>query len=161
MAIAEAHPKLSFIVQDMPEMITPEAIAAVPEHLKARVKLVGHDFFTPQTAVAEVYFFRWIFHGFSGKYCVQILQALVPALKKGAKIIINDGILPDPGTVPWVEERSLRRMDATMQVTVNASEREVDDWVELFRRADERFKFLKAWKPPKSRMGLIEAEWDP
>ena len=48
-----------------------------------------------------------------------------------------------------------------MQVTVNAREREVDDWAELFRAADPRYKFLKAWKPEKSRMCFIEAEWDP
>lgn len=46
-----------------------------------------------------------------------------------------------------------------MQVTVNAREREVDDWVELFTVADKRYKFLKAWKPGKSRMWFIEAEW--
>ena len=50
-------------------------------------------------------------------------------------------------------------MDVIMQVTVNAREREADDWVELFKAADERFKFLKAWKPEKSRMWFIVAEW--
>jgi hypothetical protein len=50
-------------------------------------------------------------------------------------------------------------MDMFMQVTVNAREREVDDWAELFKQADERFKFLKVWKPEKSRMWFIEAEW--
>lgn len=46
-----------------------------------------------------------------------------------------------------------------MQVTVNAREREPDDWRELFRRADERFKFNGIWQPEKSRMWFIEAEW--
>ena len=108
MAIAEKFPKLKFIVQDTPGMRTPEIIATVSENLKSRVSLTIHDFFTPQTVVAEAYFFRWIFHGFSEKYCVQILQALRPALKKGARIIINDGILPEPGTAGFVEEKSMR-----------------------------------------------------
>jgi hypothetical protein len=77
MAIAEAYPKLNSIVQDTPGMITPEAVAAVPEHLRSRFKLVAHDFFMQQTVVADTYLFRWIFHGFSDKYCVQILQVLV------------------------------------------------------------------------------------
>jgi hypothetical protein len=52
-------------------------------------------------------------------------------------------------------------MDMFMQVTVNAREREVDDWAELFKEADSRYKNLKAWKPEKSRMWFIEAEWNP
>jgi len=108
MAIAEEFPKLKFIVQDTPGMRTPETIATAPEHLKSRVSLTTHDFFTTQTVVAEVYFFRWIFHGFSEKYCIKILQALIPALKKGARIVINDGTLPEPGMAGYVEEKSMR-----------------------------------------------------
>jgi chemotaxis methyl-accepting protein methylase len=107
-AIAEKYPKLKFIVQDTAGMRAPETIGTVPEDLRSRVELTTHDFFTPQTVTADVYFFRWIFHGFSEKYCIQILQALTPALKKGAKVVINDGVLPDPGTAGYVEEKSMR-----------------------------------------------------
>ncbi|KAF8850350.1 S-adenosyl-L-methionine-dependent methyltransferase [Acephala macrosclerotiorum] len=158
-AVAEKFPKLKFIVQDTAGMRTPSTIGKIPEELADRVTLTTHDFFAPQTVDAQVYFFRWIFHGFSEKYCIKILHALIPALKKGARIVINDGTLPEPGTAGYVEERSMRTMDLFMQVTVNAREREVDDWAELFKQADERFKFLKAWKPEKSRMWFIEAEW--
>jgi hypothetical protein len=108
MAIAEKFPKLKFVVQDTAGMRTPSTIGKVPEHLGDRVILTTHDFFTPQTVDAQVYFFRWIFHGFSDKYCVKILQALTPALKKGARIVINDGVLPEPGTAGYVEEKSMR-----------------------------------------------------
>ena len=107
-AIAEKFPNLKFIVQDTAGMRTPETIATVPDHLRDRVSLTTHDFFTPQTVVAELYFFRWIFHGFSEKYCVKILQALIPALKRGARVVINDGTLPEPGTVGYMEEKSMR-----------------------------------------------------
>jgi hypothetical protein len=107
-AIAEKFPKLKFIVQDTPGMRTPSTIGKVPDALRGRVSLTTHDFFTPQTVEAEVYFFRWIFHGFSEKYCIKILQALIPALKKGARILINDGILPEPGVAGYVEEKSMR-----------------------------------------------------
>jgi len=158
-AIAEAFPTLSFIVQDTAGMRTPETIGKVPDALQSRVQLTTHDFFTPQPVVAEAYFLRMIFHGFADKYCVKILQALVPALRPGAKIIINDGALPEPGTVGYIEERTMRTLDLFMQVTVNAHEREPDDWRELFRRADERYKFNRIWKPEKSRMWFIEVEW--
>jgi hypothetical protein len=52
-------------------------------------------------------------------------------------------------------------MDLLQFVTINGREREVEDWKDLFKRADERFHFLKAWKPEKSHMWLIEAIWMP
>ncbi|GJN86694.1 hypothetical protein PLIIFM63780_010275 [Purpureocillium lilacinum] len=158
-AIAEAFPDLRFIVQDTAGMRTDETTGKVPDALQSRIQLTTHDFFTTQPVVAEAYFFRMIFHGFADKYCVKILQALIPALRPGAKIIINDGALPEPGTAGYIEERTMRTLDLFMQVTVNAREREPDDWRQLFRRADERFQFNGIWKPDNSRMWFIEVEW--
>lgn len=158
-AIAEAFPKLNFIVQDTAGMRTSETIGTIPPALQSRVQLTTHDFFTPQTVVADVYFMRMILHGFSDKYCVQILQALIPALKPGAKIVINDGGLPEPGTVGYIEERTVRTLDLFMQVTVNAREKAKDDWDELFKRASDGFRVNRVWKPEKARMYLVEAEW--
>ncbi|RFU78682.1 s-adenosyl-l-methionine-dependent methyltransferase [Trichoderma arundinaceum] len=158
-ALAESFPNLSFIVQDTAGMRAPDTIGKVPQSLQSRVQLTTHDFFTPQPVVAAAYFFRMIFHGFSDKYCLQILRALIPSLRRGAKVIINDGALPEPGTANYIEDRAMRTLDLFMQVTVNAREREPDDWRELFRRADDRFKFNDIWRPEKSRMWFIEAEW--
>ena len=66
--------------------------------LKAGCKsliILGSDFFTLQPIQADVYYFRSIFHNWSDKYCIQILQNLVPALKLGAKIVIHEYMLPD------------------------------------------------------------------
>lgn len=160
-ALAEANPKLKFVVQDQEHTITEEAKAAVPEHLKSRVRLEAHDILNPQPVQADVYFFRWVFHGFADKYAVQVLRALIPVLKKGARIVINDGVIPDPGTVPWMEYRSIRCMDMLGQAVNNTGERSVDDWANLFKKTDSRFKLLNTWKPPKSTMWFIEAEWQP
>lgn len=158
-AIAEAFPSLSFIVQDTAGMRTAKTIGKVPEHLVPRVKLTTHDFFTPQTEVAAVYFLRMIFHGFADKYCIKILQALAPALRRGAKVVVNDGALPEPGQAGYIEERSMRTLDLFMQVTVNAREREADDWTALFARADERFRVNRVWTPEGARLSFVEAEW--
>jgi hypothetical protein len=125
-------------------MCTPSAIGTVPSELKDRVQLTTHDFLTNQTVVAEAYYLRWIFHAFSDKYVVQTLQALVPALRKGARVIMNDGILPEPGTLGLSEERRIRTMDLFQQVTVNAREREAGDWEDLFKKADWRYRVLRA-----------------
>jgi hypothetical protein len=44
---------------------------------------------------------------------------------------------------------------------LNAKERDVDDWTELFKMADPRFKFLGARQPVASRMSIMEAIWEP
>lgn len=46
-------------------------------------------------------------------------------------------------------------------MTVNGHGREMADWDSLFERADERFEFVKAWKPEKTHMWLIEVVWAP
>jgi hypothetical protein len=160
-AVARSFPKLHFVVQDLPSMRTPDVIGKIPDDLADRIQLTTHDFFTPQTATADVYFFRHVFHNWPDLYCIRILRNLVPALKPGNKVLINDGTAPDPGTMSKFEDKLIRTLDLIMLVTVNAREREVDDWEALFKEADPRYKFLRAWLPPKSRLWLVEAVWAP
>jgi hypothetical protein len=108
-AIAEAHPDLNFIVQDRPQVAENAHVGPeVAESVAKRVKFVGHDFLTPQTVVGDVYLFRWIFHAWPDAYVVKILRNLIPALKKGAKVVASDQLMPEPGTVPLVAEREIR-----------------------------------------------------
>lgn len=159
MAIAEAFPTLSFIVQDLPGVRTPAVRAKVPAHLSGRVELTTHDFFEEQPVVAEAYFFRHVFHAFSDEYAVRILRALVPALRTGAHIIVNDAMLPAPGSVSCREEKSIRILDVLVKTACNSREREVDDWKRLFEQADARFKWQQAWKS-SGRLWLIQVLWE-
>lgn len=61
-AIAEAFPKLKFVVQDLKGMMSAEALASVPQSLRGRVELTIHDFFGVQPVVAKAYLFRHVFH---------------------------------------------------------------------------------------------------
>jgi trans-aconitate methyltransferase len=105
--LAEHFPKMSFIVQDLEDTIIAGRYQ-LPEDLGDRVTFMKHDFFTPQPVKdADVYFFRAVFHNWPEKYCVRILQNLVPALKKGAKVIILDPHTPDPLTSqPWQDRQA-------------------------------------------------------
>lgn len=94
----------------------------------------------PDTYLA-VYYFRWIMHNYSIPYAVKILKNLVPALKPGARIVINDHCLREPGQEnPW-DEKIMRRMDMVMLALLNAQERTEAEFRELFRMADEGFVF--------------------
>ena len=104
--LASAFPFLHFTVQDLAQALG-DGAAKVPPTLKDRVEFMAYDFLTPQPIHgADVYLFRWIFHNWSDLYCLRILRNLAPALKKGALVLINDNVLPEPGTLgQWQEER--------------------------------------------------------
>ncbi|KAF5137706.1 O-methyltransferase gsfB [Metarhizium anisopliae] len=89
---------------------------------------------------ARVYLYRWIFHNWPDSYCIRMLRALAPALKVGATVLIMDSILPPPG-LPNLMDRKLRAMDVTMLEILNSKERDLDEWKQLFRQADERYVF--------------------
>ncbi|KAL9618269.1 MAG: hypothetical protein Q9160_006980 [Pyrenula sp. 1 TL-2023] len=107
LAIAEAHPHLKFIVQDLPEVIE-QMHGVSSEAVSERVTYMAHDFLTPQTQQGDVYLFRWVLHDWSDAYVLKILRNMIPALKPGAKIVINDQLIPAPGSVPLVVERETR-----------------------------------------------------
>ena len=93
-------------MQDLPKAVE-SGTSGLPPSLSNRVEFMPHDFFTEQPVKdADVYLFRWIFHNWSDGYCINILRNLIPALKNGAMIVINDNCLPEPGTMgQWQEER--------------------------------------------------------
>ena len=106
-AVARAYPSLQFVVQDLPETIDSRPL--IPGELESRITFMAHDFFTPQPVKnADLYFFRWIFHNWSDKYCLLILRYLILALKPQARILIVDFCLPEPNTTDLLAERQIR-----------------------------------------------------
>lgn len=112
--LAEKHPQLTCIVQDLPKVI--EGVEAqLPAHLKGRVRYMAHDFWTEQSVKgADIYFFRWVFHDWADEYAVKILKQTIPALKPGARIVINDTCVPPPGVLHAKQEMDLRYVHATI-----------------------------------------------
>jgi hypothetical protein len=108
--VAEAIPSLNFIVQDLPEVISDvDATYKIPNSLTERVKLMDHSFFTEQPVKnIDIVLIRYIFHNWSDEYCIRILRNLIPGLKKGSRFVIQDHLLPEPGSIPLAKERSLR-----------------------------------------------------
>lgn len=107
-AIARRFPSLRCIVQDLPDVVA-EGRASRPAELTERVTFMAHDFFQEQPVRgADVYYLRWIMHDWSDKYAIQILRCLIPALKPGAKVLVSDYVLPEPGSVSAYKERTLR-----------------------------------------------------
>ena len=107
-ALVQKFPSLHCIVQDRPA-VAKLGREKLPSELTDRVSFMEHDFFTEQPVKhADVYFLRWILHDWSDTYAIQILRALIPALRPGAKIVICEMVLPEPGTVSIYQDRAFR-----------------------------------------------------
>ncbi|KAI8630531.1 hypothetical protein F5Y19DRAFT_474315 [Xylariaceae sp. FL1651] len=111
------------------------------------------------TVKADAYFFRSTFHNWVDKHCIKILRNLVPALKLGAKIIIDERILPGLEELDNADAMRAINLDIGMQQVVNAQQRELREWPELFRSADPRFHWVGAYLPNGAIRWIIEAEW--
>ena len=153
--VAEIARQLRFVVQDLPNIVA-KGEEALSADIKDRVSFQAHDFFTPQPVTAAVYLLRFILHDYSDLYATRILKCLVPAMKPGSRLIVVDGVLPPPNTMPSSEERLIRIMDLEMMTTFNAKEREIEDWTSLFAQADPRLKLHNVIRPPGSVNSILE-----
>ncbi|KAI1324462.1 O-methyltransferase-domain-containing protein [Xylariaceae sp. FL0255] len=156
--IAKRFPGVKCIVQDLPGTVA-EGASRLPAELHDQVTFMAHDFFTPQTVTADVYFLRSIFHNWADKYCIKILENLIPALKPGARIIINERCLPGLESLDNADAVRAINSDVEMQQLLNAQQRELHEWEGLFTRADARFHYVGAYHPEGAIRWIIEAEW--
>ncbi|EGO53015.1 hypothetical protein NEUTE1DRAFT_105963 [Neurospora tetrasperma FGSC 2508] len=161
--LAKKYRNMKFVVQDTAKTVesAPKPICE-DEQVAGRIELMPHDFFQEQpTKDADVYFFRWIMHNYSTPYAVKLLKNLIPALKPGARVIINDHCLLEPGQEnPW-DETVMRRMDLVMLALLNAQERTEAEFRDLFKAASDGFVFKGVTRPKGCRMSIIEAVWRP
>ncbi|KAF4449245.1 S-adenosyl-L-methionine-dependent methyltransferase [Fusarium albosuccineum] len=157
--LAERFHNLNVIVQDNKKAIA-GAGDKVPESLKQRVRFEPHDFLSPQTTTADVYYLRWVLHNWSDKYCVMILRALIPALRPGTRIVIQDTCMPEPGTIPLWRERQLRVADLNMGALFNARERSAKEWETLLKEASPKFVLGDIIFPKGSALAIFDVWWD-
>ncbi|KAL8951978.1 MAG: hypothetical protein Q9222_002070 [Ikaeria aurantiellina] len=158
-ALAEAYPDLKFIVQDLPDTIESSRpdMTALPSSISDRISFQHHNFFTPEPLKdVEVFLLRMIIHDWPAAEAVEIIRNLVNSMKPGGKLIIMDTVLPQPGSVPVPTEAALRVRDLSMMQVHNSKERELDEWVTLLKRGDERLRLQNVSQPFGSTMAVLE-----
>lgn len=103
--IAKQHPELKVIVQDRPEIVT---AAQAEQQDGVQVSFMAHDFFQEQPVKgADAYMFRVVFHDWNDKYASRILQALIPAMKAGSKLLLVEAAVPPWGALPDTAQKRL------------------------------------------------------
>lgn len=169
--IAATNPGLKVIVQELPAVVEKaEALASVSNGHVADcndqkssglpVTFQAHDFFEPQSLEADVYLFRWVLHDWPDHYVVRILRQLIPALKNGAKVVVNESMCPPSGVLSLSVERYIRWMDMMMLSINNSRLRDEEEWQALFQEADPRFGPVRCWTPQGSALAIMEVTWE-
>lgn len=96
------YPGIQCVVQDLPQVIS----TADTGKSGGDLTFMAHDFFQEQPVKdADVYILRWVLHDWTDLYAVKILRALIPALKPGSRLIINETCLAEPGVNSLYEQR--------------------------------------------------------
>ena len=153
-----AFPLLDFVVQDRQDVV---AHASVDPELADRLSFMAHDIFAEQPVEgAAVYFIRRVLMEKSNEECVAVLRALTPALRPGAVVLIQDPMVPDPGTCPvWMEKR-FRESDMAGLALVNFYPREREEWGEIFGRAGEGWEYKGVSMARNSNTAFVEVVWE-
>lgn len=128
--------------------------------MRSRIKFIYYDIFTPQPVRgADIYFLRYVFYNWSDSYYVRVLQALVPALKPGARVLICDLIIPERGSAPDVEVKEIIRLDLLIIALYNAGERDIKGIRRLLKAADNRFEFIGVYRLEGCYNQICKAIW--
>ncbi|KAH8593604.1 O-methyltransferase-domain-containing protein [Bisporella sp. PMI_857] len=154
-AIANENPNISLIVQDL-EGVVEQGKASLPASLRDQVTFQAHNFFSPQPLKADVYILRHVLHDWPDKYCIQILQLLISSIKPSSKILVNDAIMIQPTETSKEQYWMMSAMNLQMMTLLNAKERTLQDWKDLFTKADPRLRITSVTTPIGSQMSIIE-----
>jgi ubiquinone/menaquinone biosynthesis C-methylase UbiE len=148
-----------YIVQDLAHVVS-QAPSQLPDDLKDRVEFVEHDFFMPQTMdpPPTAFLMRYILHNWADKYATRILQGLVPAMRKGTKLLIYEYVLED-GPVTDLTGRFGFQMDAVMATFFNAQERTAAEYERILQATDPRYVVESVCRPQGSTMSIVEVGW--
>ncbi|KAK6956708.1 hypothetical protein Daesc_001987 [Daldinia eschscholtzii] len=158
-AIATNTQHLQLVVQDLPGPVTKGA-ELLPPTLGSRIVFEAHDFFEAQPRQGvDAFFLRYILHNWSDKNAVRILKALVPGMKHGTRVLINEYVLPD-GPETRYTQKFHRNLDILMLTVWNAKERTETMWKEIIEAVDPKLRFKGSRPIEGSTFSIVEAVWE-
>ncbi|KAK7999440.1 hypothetical protein PG990_012040 [Apiospora arundinis] len=156
--LSEAHPSFSIIVQDLPGVIG-QTIKDQKRNssIFKSVTYQAHNCFEKQPVKgADVYFMRHVFHNHPDAECVKILIALLPALKRGARVLVSEYIVPPSAELTGgLSTKAMRQMDLLTMSLFNAKERTKEEYLRLFEQASPALAFHETHQVPDDPRSCI------
>lgn len=158
--LAKKFPSMHFTVQDLPQVVG-NAADSLPADLKERVTFSPYNFFEEQPVKeADAYLIARCFHNWPDAYCKRIVQGLIPAMKKGTRVLVLERLTPEDGNLTAREELESRTMDVYMMALVNGGEKSAEHLSRLFQEVDGRFHFKKLWRAEGCLLKIVEIAFD-
>ncbi|XDG05996.1 hypothetical protein ABKA04_005611 [Annulohypoxylon sp. FPYF3050] len=137
-ALAPLMPEATFIVQDnnLSALEMGRRTVAANPSLESRIQFMKHNFFEPQPVTADVYIYRHVLHDWNDEDSIKILSSLLPVLKRGARILISEGIVPSPPAerLNTFASKMIGTEDMFMMAVHDAKERTIADFESLFQK---------------------------
>ncbi|KAI0013980.1 S-adenosyl-L-methionine-dependent methyltransferase [Xylariaceae sp. FL0662B] len=156
--LAREFHQLKFIVQDETDEMLAQGEKLLTDDVRDRVSFAKANFFEPQPYKgAAAYLLRQCAHNWADHDVVTILKAVVPGLEGSAPdtpLLINEILLPEPGTVPRYREREMRQADMVMMVSFGAKQRTKAEFDALLKEADPRYEIRKVHD--RGALGVLE-----
>jgi hypothetical protein len=116
------------------------------------------NFFEPQPYKgAAAYLLRQCADNWADHDVVTMFKAVVPGLEGSAPdtpFLINDIVMPEPGTVPRLWEREMRQADMVMMVSFGAKQRTKAEFEALLKEADPRYEIRNVHD--QGALGVLE-----
>ncbi|KAL8920786.1 MAG: hypothetical protein Q9172_004357 [Xanthocarpia lactea] len=157
-SLATLYPNLNFIVQDSNADMLAEGRDSLSNDLCNRLAYQQHSFFDPQpTKDAAAFLIRQCTHNWADRDVVTIFKSFVPGLEHSSPktpLLINDILIPEPGTWPRHQERVVRQVDMVMLVNCGAKQRTKAEFESLLKEADARYEIQNAFD--NGPLGLLE-----
>ncbi|KAG4032385.1 hypothetical protein MFRU_007g02890 [Monilinia fructicola] len=156
--LAQLYPQLDFIVEDSNVDMLAEGQESLTDELRDRVKYMQHSFFDPQPVKsAAAFLIRQCTHNWADNDVITIFKRFVPGLENSSPdtpLLINDIIIPEPGTWPRHQERVVRQVDMVMLVNCGAKQRTKAEFGSLLKEADPRYEIRNVYD--NGPLGLLE-----
>jgi len=133
-AVLQRNPSWRGILAD-----TEEVVAGAPEVLdvegvKDRVEVVATDFFQEVPGGGDVYVLSRILHDWADEPAQAILRSTRTAMREGARLVIIEGVMPEPEDTDPAYLLDLAREDLEMLVLVGGRERTLREYRDVLAR---------------------------
>ena len=107
------------------------------------VSFQPHNFFAPQTVIADAYLYRSCFHNWSEASAKKMVEAMMPAFRgrPGTKLFLAERIMPALGSGNLYQQVQARQLDAIMLTLFNGRVRDLEELKSLIAGVEPRLKF--------------------
>ncbi len=150
--ILESHPGMTGILFDRPDAFEGVEARLREDGLAERCEVVPGDFFRSVPGGADVYLLKYVIHDWDDERSLAILKSCRQAMKKDARLLLVETVVPPPG-----EPHYAKLQDLEMMVVVGSQERTVEEYSRLLERAGFRLARVVETTEPASILESVVA----